>query len=118
MARPATKPYRNSLRPLLVTNSLIAGVIIAGIGIAYAWLGWKKNQRADQMRTTSESIERLDRQIKAKDSEMNERLADARLRERMQSMNLGLQDIGKGDSLVTVRGNSAENFQLVKNDEK
>ena len=118
MARRTPQPYRNSLRPLLVTNSLIAGLIIAAIGIAYAWLGWKKNQRADQMRTTGESIERLKRQIQAQDSEMNERLADIHLRDRVQGMNLGLQDIGKGDSLVTVRGTSTETFQLVKNDEK
>lgn len=118
MARPAPKPYRNSLRPMLVTNSIIAGVIIAGIGIAYAWLGWKKNQRADQMRMTNEAISRLDRQIKSKDSEMSEQLADARLRQRVQTSSLGLMDIGKGEGLVTVRGTSAENFHLVKNDEK
>jgi hypothetical protein len=118
MARRTAQPYRNSLRPLLVTNSIIAGVIIAGIGIAYAWLGWKKQQRADQMRETSEAIARLERQHQALQVQMDESLADAPLRQRVESMGLGLQDIGERSALLTVRGTSPETWQLVKHDEK
>ncbi len=118
MSRSAPKPFRNSLRPMIVTNSIIAGAVIAGIGIAYAWLGWKKSKRADQMVMIDEAISRLDLQIKSKESAMSEQLADARLRQRVQNANLGLQDIGKGEGLVTVRGTTAEDFHLVKNDEK
>ena len=62
MARRRQQSYRNSLRPGLLANGIIASVILAGIGMSYAWLGWQKKTRGDQNNATRNTIEQLNRQ--------------------------------------------------------
>lgn len=97
MARRRTRDYRNAIRPGWVANSIIAGLIIAGIGMSYAWLGWKKKERAEQIRATRSAIEQLTRQRQALQVRMNESLDAPKLRARVDSMAPGLTSIGKDE---------------------
>ena len=88
-----TKPYRNSIKPWLVANGLIAGVVLAFLGMVYGWLGWKKKERGEQIRNAGEAIKQLTLQKQAQQMTMNERLKDNELRQRVDSMSLELVPI-------------------------
>jgi predicted negative regulator of RcsB-dependent stress response len=90
MPQRRSKTYRNSLRPWLVANGMIAGVILAFLGMVYGWLGWKKKERGEQIRTTREAIEQLGRQKQAQQVRMNARLTPNELQQRVDGMALGL----------------------------
>ena len=93
MARRRQQPYHNSLRPGLVANGIIAAVILAGIGMTYAWLGWQKKARGDRNNATRNNIEQLLRTRQALQVRMKGRLDGAELRLRVDEMNLNLIDI-------------------------
>jgi len=93
MPRSKSKPYRNSIRPWLLANGLIAGVILAFLGMVYGWLGWKKKERGEQIKNTQEAIKQLTLQKQAQQMAMNERLTDNRLRQKVDSMSLELVPI-------------------------
>ena len=101
MASRRPHNYRNSLRPALLANGIIAAVILAGIGMAYAWLGWQRNERGDQNNATGNAIKQLHRQRQAIQIRMKARLDSAELRQRVDGMALGLIDIPPG-KLITV----------------
>lgn len=85
-----TKTYRNSIRPWLVANGMIAGVILAFLGMVYGWLGWKKKERGEHIRATRDAIEQLGRQKQAQQVRMNARLTPNELEQRVDAMALGL----------------------------
>ena len=88
-----SKTYRNTIKPWLVANGLIAGVVLAFLGMVYGWLGWKKKERGEQIRATREAIDQLGRQKQAQQVRMNARLTDKELRQRVDSMAPGLVSI-------------------------
>lgn len=88
-----SKTYRNSIRPWLVANGLIAGVVLAFLGMVYGWLGWKKKERGEQIKNTREAIEQLGRQKQAQQVRMNARLTQNELQQRVDGMALGLVKI-------------------------
>ncbi len=85
-----SKTYRNSVRPWLVANGMIAGVILAFLGMVYGWLGWKKKERGEQIKATREAIRQLGLQQQAQQVRMNARLTPNELQQRVDSMALGL----------------------------
>lgn len=87
------KSCRNPIKPWLVANGLIAGVVLAFLGMVYGWLGWKKKERGEQIKNTREAIEQLGRQKQAQQVRMNARLTDNELRQRVDSMSLELVPI-------------------------
>ena len=91
MARSSSrKTYRNSVRPWLLANGLIAGVILAFLGMVYGWLGWKKKERGEQIKNTREAIEQLGRQMQAQQVRMNARLTPNELQQRVAELAPGL----------------------------
>jgi len=85
-----SQTYRNSLRPWLVANGMIAGVILAFLGMVYGWLGWKKKERGEQIKATRGAIEQLGRKKQAQQVRLNARLTPNELQQRVDSMALGL----------------------------
>jgi|GEM_PF-3684150 len=102
-ARRPQKNYRNSLSPALLANCGIAAVILAGIGMTYAWVSWQKKERGDQNNATRSAIEQLNRQKQAQQVRMKARLDRTELRQRVELMALGLIDI-PDDRLVETVG--------------
>jgi hypothetical protein len=105
-----SKTYRNTIKPWLVANGLIAGVVLAFLGMVYGWLGWKKKERGEQIRTTREAIEQLGRQKQAQQVRMNARLTDNELRQRVDGMGLGLVPIVDANK-TTVSAPSLADFR-------
>ncbi len=101
MAARRPKPTHNRLGPFMVANFVIAAVILAGIGMTYAWLSWQRKERGDANHATRNSIDQLNRQRQALQVRMKARLDGAELRQRVESMALGLVDI-PDSRLVTV----------------
>lgn len=94
MARRRTQEsYHNSLRPGLLANGVIGALILAGIGMTYAWVGWQKKECGDRNNATRHSIEQLTRTRQALQVRMKSRLDGAELRRRVGTMDLGLMDI-------------------------
>ena len=93
MAKRRPRNYRNALRPALLANGGIAAVIIAGIGMTYAWLSWQRKERGDQNNATRSVIEQLRRRIHAQNVRLKARLDVTELRQRVDGMALGLIDI-------------------------
>jgi len=85
-----SKTYRNSIKPWLVANGMIAGVILAFLGMVYGWLGWKKKERGEQVKATREAIDQLGRQKQAQQIRLNARLTPNELQQRVDGMALGL----------------------------
>jgi hypothetical protein len=119
MARRRQQSYRNPIRPGLLANGIIASVILAGIGMTYAWLGWQKKARGDQNNATRNAIEQLNRQKQALQVRMKAKLDMQDLKQRADSMGLGLIDITDQDPNSTVErlkfvaGDSLAKFHLV-----
>ncbi len=80
----------------MVANCVIAAVILAGIGMTYAWLSWQRKERRDANNNTRIVIEQLQRQRQALQVRMKARLDSAELRQRIEGMALGLIDIPAG----------------------
>jgi hypothetical protein len=122
MARRRQQSYRNSLRPGLLANGIIASVILAGIGMSYAWLGWQKKTRGDQNNATRNTIEQLNRQKQALQVRMKAKLVMQDLKQRVMSMGLGLIDITDQDRsssverLKFVAGENLATFHLVSSE--
>ena len=91
----------NRLGHFMVANCVIAAVILAGIGMTYAWLSWQRKERRDQNNLTENAIKQLQLQRQALQVRMKSRLDSAELRQRVEGMALGLIDIPAG-RLVTV----------------
>lgn len=85
-----SKTYRNPIKPWLVANGMIAGVVFAFLGMVYGWLGWKKKERGEQIRATGEAIEQLGSQIAAQQMRMNARLTPNELQQRVDELAPGL----------------------------
>ncbi|HWB02517.1 MAG TPA: hypothetical protein VG796_05785 [Verrucomicrobiales bacterium] len=123
MPRRPKQSYRNPIRPGLLANGIIASVILAGVGMTYAWLGWQKKTRGDQNTAIRNSIELLKRQRQALQVRMDAKLVNQDLRQRVESMGLGLIDItdqDRGSSverLKFVAGGSLEKFHLVPSEQ-
>ena len=119
MARRRQQSYRNPIRPGLLANGIIASVILAGIGMTYAWLGWQKKTRGDQNNATRNTIEQLNRQKQALQVRMKAKLDMQDLKQRADSMGLGLIDITDQDRNSTVErlkfvaGDRLAKFHLV-----
>jgi predicted negative regulator of RcsB-dependent stress response len=94
-----SKTYRNSIKPWLVANGLIAGVVLAFLGMVYGWLGWKKNERGEQISTAREAIKQLHRQKEVQMVRMSARLTRNELRQRVDSMALGLVPITQKETV-------------------
>ena len=101
MAARRPKPAHNRLGHFMVANCVIAAVIIAGIGMTYAWLSWQRKERGDANYLTGNAIDQLKRQRQSLQVRMKARLDSAELRQRVEGMALGLIDIPAG-RLVTV----------------
>lgn len=93
--------YRNTLSPGLVANGIIASLILAGIGMTYAWLAWQMKERGDRNNALRNEIEQLERSRQAKQVRMKGKLDGAELRQRVEGMALGLVDIPAG-KVITV----------------
>jgi hypothetical protein len=96
MSRRRSQNYRNALSPALMANCGMAAVILAGIGMTYAWLSWQKKERGDRNNATRSAIEQLRRQRQAQQVRMKARLDKTELRQLVESMALGLVDIPAG----------------------
>ena len=90
-----SKTYRNPIKPWLVANGMIAGVILAFLGMVYGWLGWKKRERGEQLRATREAIEQLDRQKQSQQVRINARLTPHELQQLVDSMAPGLVPVSE-----------------------
>ena len=101
MAARRPSSNHNKLGPFMVANCAIAAVILAGIGMTFAWLSWQRKDRGDANNATRNAIEQLHRQRQALHVRMKTRLDSAELRQRVEGMALGLIDIPAG-RLVTV----------------
>lgn len=101
MATRRPKPTHNRLGPFMVANCVITAIILAGIGMTYAWLSWQRKERGDANILTRNAIEQLNRQRLALQGRMKARLDSAELRQQVEGMALGLIDIPDG-RLVTV----------------
>lgn len=101
MAARRPRSTHNKLGPFMVANCVIAAVILAGIGMTFAWLSWQRKERGDANNATRNAIEQLHRQRQALQVRMKTRLDSAELRQRVEGMALGLIDIPAG-RLVTV----------------
>ena len=77
-------------------NAVIAAAILTGIGIAYAWLGWKRDKRAMQILEVRRETERIRRQVHALELRMSDLTNQTKLRDRVESMALGLTSIPSG----------------------
>lgn len=80
----------------MVANCVIAAVILAGIGMTYAWLSWQRKERGDSNNNTRNIIEQLQRQRQALQVRMKARLDSTELRQQVEGMALGLIDIPAG----------------------
>ena len=94
----------------MVANCVIAAVILAGIGMTFAWLSWQRKERRDANLATSNAIAQLNRQRQALQVRMKARLDGAELRQRVESMALGLVDI-PDSRLVTVAAETPPRLQ-------
>ena len=101
-----SRNYRNALSPALLANCGIAGVMLAGIGMTYAWISWQKKGRGDQNNATRSAIEQLNRQKQAQQVRMKARLDRTELRQRVEMMALGLIDIPEDRLVETVDAES------------
>lgn len=101
MARRREQTYRNTLSPGLVANGIIASLIIAGIGMTYAWLGWQRKERGDRNNALNNEIKQLQSSRQAQQVRMKGKLDGAQLRQRVEGMALGLVDIPAG-KVITV----------------
>ncbi len=124
MPRRPKQSYRNPLRPGVLANGIIAAVILAGVGMTYAWLGWQKKTRGDQNTATRNSIEYLNRQKQALQVRIKGKLDMRELKQRVDGLNLGLIDITEQDRgsnierLKFVAGEDLAKFHLVPTDRK
>lgn len=96
MAARRHKPAHNRLGPFMVANCVIAAVILAGIGMTYAWLSWQRKERGDANIAMRNGIEQLKKQRQALQVRMKARLDSAELRQQVDGMALGLIDIPAG----------------------
>ncbi len=96
MAARRPKHTPNRLGHFMVANCVIAAVILAGIGMTYAWLSWQKKERGDANNLTGNAIKQLKRQRQALQGRMMARLDSAELRQLVDGMALGLIDIPAG----------------------
>jgi hypothetical protein len=96
MAARRPKPVHNRLGTFMVANCVIAAVILAGIGMTYAWLSWQRKERGDANYALSNGIKQLQSQRQALQFRMKARLDSTELRQRVEGMALGLIDIPSG----------------------
>ena len=98
---------RSSSKDLPVTNGagtfnlVVGSIILAGVGMAYLWLGVKENRRARQTAEIQRDISSLELRIKEVESQMNRERTPQLLRPRVHSRSLGLIDIPH-DRIVAV----------------
>lgn len=92
--------YRNSLRPGLVLNISLLGVLLALFGFAHTWLGMRLQEKDKSRRALEEQVTQLGNEIRRLEVDVNHLLSNGALVSRMHEKDVRLRLINPGEVIT------------------
>lgn len=90
--------YHNSLRPGLILNLMLVGLILCVLGVAHTWLGMRGRDKAEDARKLREKITQLNNQIVRLKADVDHQLSNGALFTAMAAMDIkNMRPIEKKD---------------------